>query len=230
MKSFEKVKPNGEERDLTIDNNLPDNPKTGPVKIFTWESAWIKKIDPENSDDIERIKRIDNQPEVEEYMAGPDITREDLAEENFYGICLEKSSERTEGFVWLYESEKDRLDNLKEHNLIDFSEDKEFLEISFARLIDPNLPLEEQVRGLVPSAVRQICFSILRKQTKTTIIAFENPQNLLSEGILRNAGFVLRGKAPYHREAEEEDNFWILDKDELEKILKKKRAKYNSKS
>ena len=209
------------EEDLTASNELPNNPKIGPVKVFPWERAWIKRADPENPDDVKMLKLIDDQPEVAKYMVGPDLTPKDFTEKNFYGVCAEKPRGKILGFVWLYEPEKDKLRDLKKRNLIDPSTNKEFLEISFARLVDENLPIEEQVWGLMPSAIRQICFSLLKKQEKITIMAFVSPKNLLSEGVLKNIGFV-KGKVYYDKKFKEEDNLWILDKNELEKILKKK--------
>lgn len=230
MKLFEGVQFE-HERDLIADRELPDNPKVGPIKIFSWETALIKKVDPEKLEDVEMLKNIDAQPDVEKYISGPDLTLEDLQEENFFGVCLEKPKGKIGGFIWLYTSEDDTYDNLRERNLINTSENKDFLELSFARLVDQNLPIEEQVSGLIPSALRQICFSLCRKQREKEIeiMAFQHPTNLLSEGILINSGFVLKGKSPYHQGDKEENNFWILDEDRLEEILKKKRNNYAKK-
>ena len=220
--NMEKEKFNNKtEEDLTASNELPDNPKIGPVKVFPWEKAWIKRADPENPDDVKMLKLIDDQPEVAKYMVGPDLTPKDFTENFFYGVCAEKSRDKILGFVWLYEPEEYKLRDLRKRGSIDSSADKEFLEISFARLVDINLPTEEQVTGLMPSAIRQICFSLLKKQKKTTIIAFVSPENLLSEGVLKNVGFT-KGEIYYDKKFKEEDNLWILDKNELEKILKKK--------
>jgi len=205
-------------------NELPNNPKTGSIKVFPWETAWIKKPDPNNSDDVEAIKRIDKQPAVAEWMTGSALTEEDFSEENFYGVCEEKNEKGISGFVWLYEPDEETIVNLEKNKLVDFSKGMKVLEISFARYIDPDLPAENQKRGITSSAVRQICFSSIKNQKNIAITAFTNPKNLPSESVLRSAGFIIKGKVFYDKKSKEEDNFWILDKKELEKILKKKKA------
>jgi RimJ/RimL family protein N-acetyltransferase len=193
-----------------------------PYKVFPEEIAWIKKPDPNNPDDVEAIKRIDAQPSVQKWMTGPDLTEEDFEDENFYGICEEKDKKGMDGFVSLYESEDETINNLKKKKLIDFLQDTIIMEISFARYIDPNVLPENQKKGLVSSAVRQVCFAFLEKEKNVVIVAFTSPQNLPSEGVLKNAGFVIKGKVFYDDDSKEEDNFWILDKDELNKVLRKK--------
>lgn len=221
--------PDGAEKDLMKINELPSDPKTEPLKVFPWEAAWLKKPDPDNPDDIEVFKRIDAQPAVQKWMVGETMNTEEIKEafleKNFYGVCGEKSKGRMEGFVWLYEPEAETAANLSESGLVD-SKDTQVLEISFARLVDQNLPVENREKGLITSAIRQICFSLIKKQEKTAIIAFTNPQNLPSEGVLVNAGFIIKGKTFYNKESPEEDNFWILDKNKLETILEKKKSKH----
>jgi len=226
-KEFNKV-----EENLTKSSELPSDPEVEPVKIFPWEVAWIKKPNPDNPEDINAYKKIEAQPAIKEWMDNADelsTTEEvqDMFAEIFYGVCGEKDKGGMEGFVWLYKPEKETLNNLKKRNSVDPSEFKDVLETSFARLVDENIPKENQIRGLIPSAIRQICFSLLEKNKKMLITAFTDPKNLLSEGVLKNAGFVIKGKTFYDKEAEEaskEDNFWVLDKNELERILKKKKA------
>jgi RimJ/RimL family protein N-acetyltransferase len=191
-------------------------------KIFSEEVAWIKKPDPNNVDDIEAIERIDTQSEVAKWMVGPALTREDFLEENFYGICGEKDEKGMEGFVYLYDIDGELVDRLIEQKLID-SKDAKILEIRFARCIDSNASPENRKKGLVSSAVRQVCFSLLEKEKNVVIVAFTNPQNLPSEGVLKNAGFIKKGKILYDKESKVEDNFWILDKRELEKVLRKEK-------
>ncbi len=218
---------NKTEENPSMDRKLPENPKEGPVKVFEQESAWIKRADPNNPKDIEAFQDIDTQPEVGRWMTGDTYTTEEIkkhfSEEYFYGICGEKAIGRMEGFVWFYSPEEDTIINLKKSGLIDLSKDSEILEMSFARLVDEGLPQKNKERGHVPSAIRQIGFALLNKSKKTTIVAFTNPRNLLSEGVLKNSGFKIKGEMFYDENAKEKDNFWVLDRDELEKILKKKK-------
>ncbi|MFH1129420.1 MAG: hypothetical protein V1686_01655 [Patescibacteria group bacterium] len=216
------------EEDLVADCKLPKSPKEGPVKIFEQESAWIKKPDSNNPNDIDAYKRIEDQPIIKKWMDDAEelSTTEEIKKmfkKQFYGVCGEKEKGLMEGFVWLYELEEDTITNLKESRLIDLSGNSKILEISFARLLDENLPEENKGRGHIPSAIRQIGFSLLEKSEETTIVAFTNPKNLLSEGVLKNSGFKIRGKVFYDINSKEQDNFWVLDKQELEKILKKKK-------
>src|SRR4030043_17564 len=90
-------------------------------------------------------------------------------------------------------------------------------------VIKENVPVENRERGLIPSAIRQICFSLIKKQEKITIIAFTNHENLLSERVLEKAGFIIKGKTFYDEKSKEEDNFWVLDENELKKALEKKK-------
>jgi len=202
--------------------------ETEPRKVFPWETAWIKKPDANNPDDIDAYKRIEAQPTVQEWMddaeelSTTEEVRELFTEKFFYGVCGEKSKGRMEGFVWLYKPEENTTTNINKSGLVD-PKDAAILEISFARYVDPDLPAESRERGLIPSAIRQICFPFVEKQEKTSIIAFTNPKNLLSEGVLKNAGFIIKGKIYYNEESSEEDNFWVLDKNKLGTILEKKK-------
>lgn len=205
--------------------------ETEPWKVFPWEVAWLKRMDKNNPDDVERYKRIDAQPDVGKWMEGEIKDAEEILElfssEKFlYGVCGEKSKNKIEGWVWLYDPDKELIDRLIKQKLIDFSKDTQVLEISFARYNDPNMPAEDRERGLIPSAIRQICFSLIEKQENIVIMAFTNPKNLLSEGVLVNSGFIIKGKIPYNEESLEQDNFWILDKGKLEIVLEKQKSKH----
>jgi len=226
-------KPKTKEENLKKINELPEKPETRPMKIFPWEPALVRRPDPNNADDIEEYKRIEAQPTVKEWMSFADAlsTTEEVQEmfqETFYGIYKEEKEKSTmEGFIWLYKPEKNPRKNLKKSKLIDPSDIKHVLEISFARFIDNSPSAENRERGLISSAVRQICFSILEKQSDKIIAAWTSPKNVLSEGVLKNAGFVTKGEVVYdEEETKEKDHFWVLDKNELEKILEKKRANY----
>lgn len=207
-------------------------PETEPRKVFPWEVALLKRMDVNNPDDIERYKRIDAQVEVEKWMEGDKMTTENTLElfsdkdQLLYGVCGEKSKGKIEGWVWLYDPDTEMVDKLIKRELIDSSKDTRVLEVSFARYVDPDLPKENREKGLIPSALRQICFSHIKKQKKIAIIAFTNPKNLPSEGVLVNAGFIIKGKISYNEESPEEDNFWILDENKLKEILEEKKSKH----
>jgi RimJ/RimL family protein N-acetyltransferase len=195
-----------------------------PYKIFSWEKAWIKKPDANNPDDVEAIKRIDAQPGVQKWMVGPPLTAEDFSEENFYGFCEEENTKGISGFVYLYDADEELIDRLIGKKLIESSKTAKILEMSFARYTDPNIPREKQKRGITSSAARQIAFVILEKEKNILITGFTNPENLLSENAIKSVGFVLKGKILYDKDSREEDNFWILDKEGLEKILEMKKT------
>jgi hypothetical protein len=207
-------------------------PKTEPWKVLPWEAALLKKLDANNPDDIERYRHIDVDPEALKWMEGDIMTKEEILE-NFSdedqllcGVCGEKSKGKIEGWVQLYDTETERINRLVDGGLADFSKDTQVLEISYARYVDPHLPKENQERGLIPSAVRQICFSVIKDRKNIVITAYTNPKNLLSESVLKNAGFIIRGKIFYDENSPEEDNFWTLDENKLKKILEKKKSKH----
>jgi hypothetical protein len=218
-----------ESEELTENKESSKEPETELRKVFPWETAWVKKLDASNPDDVEAYKNIDAQPEVSKWMVGDIMNTKEIKElfsdkeQLMYGVSGEKNKDRIEGWVSLYEPEAETIDNLIERKLIDSPKDAQFLEVSFARLVDENVPTEKKVRGLIPSAIRQICFSLLQKQEKILIMAFTDPKNLPSDGVLKNAGFVVRGKVFYDEKSKDEDNFWVLDENELKKILKKKK-------
>lgn len=203
--------------------------KLEPWKVFSWETAWLRKLDANNPNDIETYKVIDTQPEVQKQMIGEPMTDEELKklfsdeEQVFYGVYGDKNEDKIEGWVSLYEPETELIERLIEKRLI--TKGAQVLEISFARLVDKNLPAEKQKIRLAPSAIRQVCFQALGNQKNVIITAFTSPKNLLSQGTLINSGFVIKGRILYDNESTEEDNFWVLDKSELEKILEKKKAK-----
>lgn len=202
-----------------------------PYKIFPGEIAWLRRLNADNPNDIKIYKLIEAQSEVARWMENEDMTIEEVKEllsdedQAFYGICSNKNQDEADGWVSLYEPETELIDRLIEQKLID-SKDAKILEISFARYINPNVSSESRKRGLISSATRQICFSLIEKQENNVIIVgFTNPQNIPSENTLKSAGFIIKGKILYDEESKEEDNFWVLDKKELEKILEKKKAK-----
>jgi len=215
--------------DLTKSMEFLKEPEIEPQKVFPWEAAWVKKLDASNSDDIEAYKNINARSEVSKWMVGDTMNTEEIKElfsdkeQLMYGVSGEKSKDRTEGWVSLYEPEAETVDNLIERKLVDFPKGTQFLEISFARLIEENAPTENRIKGLIPSAIRQICFSLLKKREKIAIIAFTNHENLLSERVLEKTGFIIKGKTFYDEKSKEEDNFWVLDENELKKILEKKK-------
>lgn len=207
---------------------FPQKSEIESWKVFPRETAWLRKLNPNNPNDIEMYELIEAQPETSKWMEGETITREEIKallldeEQAFYGVCEEKGDEKAEGWVSLYEPETELVERLIERGLI--ARDKQILEISFARYVDLKAAGGKKT-FLIPSAIRQICFSLIEKQKKLTIIGFTSSKNLFSEGVLKNSGFVIKGKIPYNPEAPEEDNFWVLDKNELEKILARKKSK-----
>ncbi|OGZ34591.1 MAG: hypothetical protein A2V60_02320 [Candidatus Portnoybacteria bacterium RIFCSPHIGHO2_01_FULL_39_19] len=215
--------------DLTKSMEFLKKPEIEPQKVFPWEAAWVKKLDASNSDDIEAYKNINARSEVSKWMVGDTMNTEEIKElfldreQLMYGVSGEKRRDRTEGWVSLYEPDTEIVDKLIKRELVDNSKDARVLEISFARLIEENVPVENRERGLIPSAIRQICFSLIKKQEKITIIAFTNHENLLSERVLEKAGFIIKGKTFYDEKSKEEDNFWVLDENELKKALEKKK-------
>lgn len=196
-----------------------------PYKVFPEEIAWLRKL---NTNDVERYKLIDAQPEVSKWMKVETTTTEKILElfsgkeQLIYGICGDKNQKEIDGWVSLYEPETELVDRLIEQKLID-SKNAKILEISFARYVNPNLPAEKQKKGIISSAARQICFPLLEKEKNVIITGFTNPQNLPSERALKSSGFVIKGKVFYDKESKEEDNFWVLDKEELEKVLRKEK-------
>lgn len=190
------------------------------------EPVWFRKLDANNPDDIKIYKTIEQQPGVSEWMGKDDMQEEEIKEllsdeeQIFYGVCAEKGA-NPEAWISLYEPEQELIERLIEQKLIDASKNKKILEISFARYINPELSTSK--KGLISSAVRQICSSLMEKQEKPLIIAFTDPENLRPEGVLNLSGFVVKGKIKYEKDSLKEDKFWVLDKSELEKILENKK-------
>ena len=211
-----------ENKDVKIEKLAAE---TEPWKVFPWEVAWLRKLDANNPNDIEMYELIDAQPEVGKWTVGETKTKEELKElfsdkdQIFYGVHGDKNEDKIEGWVSLYEPETELSERLIKKGLIKVSKGTQVLEVSFARLVDENLPMDKQKSWLIPSAIRQACFSLIEKQKNAIITAFTNPKNLLSEGALVNSGFVIKGKILYDEDSSEEDNFWVLDKNKLEKIL-----------
>jgi hypothetical protein len=210
---------------------LPENPETGSIKIFPWEPAWLKKGNPQSAKDVKTLKLTDRQPDVEKFMVGDPLKKSDFKDEGFYAVCGEKDV--MEGFVWIYELADEVRINLGKSKLVGPNQLENVWEVSFARLIDKNISNEElkkKINHLMPSAVRQIC-SLFKESKEITIVAYSDPENLNSSGVLTNACFEKKGEVFYDKKSKKrgkKDNFWVLSKDKLNKLLLKEQEKFKT--
>jgi hypothetical protein len=69
-----------ESEELTENKESSKEPETELRKVFPWETAWVKKLDASNPDDVEAYKNIDAQPEVSKWMVGDIMNTKEIKE------------------------------------------------------------------------------------------------------------------------------------------------------
>jgi len=216
--------------------------KETPWQVAPYEKAWIRSMDLTLGTDDRRIyQEMDRDPSTLKFMVGEPMTEEDLdsfAVENndpgkeriIYAVTSEKSQgKKMEGWVMLYPEGAGRIEEVSEKGFYDFPPDANVIEVSYARYLDKKVADEEKERGLISSALRQVCYTyglideeiISKIKTKKTIapkiffVAYTDPANSSSDRLLDKSLFEKRGQLQYDVDSEKLDDFWVLDWEKL---------------
>lgn len=214
-------------------------------KLISEEPAWLRLLNAEDVEDLERYKQIDR-GESQQWMIGEEMTEEKIKDvinlhskdRLLYAISGEKSEGELEGWVQLLPEEGERIERIRKEALADLPQANIILELSYARYKNQNLTKERQEKGLISSGVRQICYSLgleLNEEDEETkkskkpllkpklsIVGYTDPTNVASERVLESASFKKSGEIQYEADSEKNDNFWMLDWDKLSAIYAKK--------
>lgn len=134
-----------------------------------------------------------------------------LAVEGKSGHVEEAEVGKLQGWIAIYNEEKERLARLAEEGLADLlSTGKRIFEIGFARH-------PKAKSGQMASALRQALRLLCEEHRKDgayelVVTAYIDDANEASLRVLEAAGFVRKGKVKYHLESKSYDHFFVWQK------------------
>lgn len=185
------------------------------------EKADIRRVNVEDPDEIQRLMRIENDPQVIEFMEGLQSTDEDLKS---FGTGdpdrLTIAISGKEGFVdgdevgklqgWIYfnPDEEERLTRLKLNGVGgEWIQTRQVTEISYAKY-------PGAAKGQMSSGLRQI-IKILEEECrkyseKLVVTAYTDKINFDSKRLLEAGNFVKVGEIGYHPDSLRNDDVWML--------------------
>ena len=204
---------------------------------------WYEKVD--RSPEVNRWMKNEGE------LPGGIMTKEEIEDVIsrhpkdwlLYAVSGGKSEEELEGWIQIWPEEKEKVKRIKEKFSKDIPKNNLVLELSYARYKDPDLTEEEwekRERGIIYSGIRQTCYllglQLTKENAKTkaskkpilkpklSFVAYTDidPVNISSEKVLEKSGFKIVGKIKYEPDSEKEDNFWVLDWNELSDFYAKK--------
>jgi hypothetical protein len=181
------------------------------------EKAGLRYFDPRSDDDFQALQAILEDDQVKRWMVNVNKLTESSyrdwayiqnSESVLYAILDATGKEidlkTVHGFVYLYTGleEQEKLRKLRDRGILARKDDKLSLEISFAR--NRNIPGRAEIRGLISSAIRQAC-----RESKTKVVAFIDPMNLLAHRVVEAGGFVRVSSMKYDKRSRIEDDVYL---------------------
>jgi hypothetical protein len=185
------------------------------------ERSLIRRIRADDVEEMKRLRIIDSDPAVAEFVEGLLTTDEEL--KNFAiggedrltvgvvgkrGHVDEVEVDKIQGWIYFSPDDKERLDRLKETGLLGRSFDGvSVTEVSYAKYPGAK-------SGQMSSGLRQV-IKILKRKCATLnehliVTAYTDEANVNSSRLLSAAGFQRIGNIDYHVGAEKSDEVWIL--------------------
>jgi RimJ/RimL family protein N-acetyltransferase len=214
------------------------------IKRYAGEKSAIRFFDSENREDMLRLRKIVDHPEVQEMMdsvAGMSkMDRLEWADEKgvygrYYMFAVSGTKEnfpdnpsevgQVQGFVYLYAGAEEKMiaSRMIRAGFIKKEEvdDYKIFEISFAKL-------PKAQGGQISSAVRQACLELkrldrMKKGTGVFVFCFIDETNAGSMRVAEACGFERRGKHFYEADSREMSALFVLSYKKLAEIEKKRR-------
>ncbi len=197
-----------------------------------WEKAAVRRIDPNDREDIWRVWITDRATGVVEEMIGdPKTVAECVNDARTEPLLFAVSGSRgvkgeeigeLQGWVWFQKDEAERLVRLGKEGLIKEGEGEEVLEVSSARY-------PKAAGGQMAGGLRQALIQLAEIHSQDgpslkpnlTITAYVSPRNPDAQRALERAGFVRRGMTVYDpEENNQKDHLYVLDWKVFEAILR----------
>jgi len=191
-------------------------------RVIEADKCVLRRIKAEDSDEMRRMRIIEDDPSVVEFVEGLQATFEGLlkfAKGNEEiavagvigkrGFVGDEDADLLQGWICLYPDEVERLTRLKDAGLLKDDFDKsEYVEISYAKY-------PGAASGQMSSGLRKVV-EILAEELKDSgqkifLTAYTDQRNLNSSNLLRAVGFSLLGQIAYHSDAVTLDDFWVLE-------------------
>jgi len=213
------------------------------LRRYPGERSAIRFFDSGNREDMIRLRKIVDHPEVQEMMdsvAGMSkVDRYEWADEKgvygrYYMFAVSGTKEifpdnpseigQVQGFVYLYAGAEEKMiaNRMIRAGFIKKQEvnDNKVFEISFAKL--PKAP-----NGQISSAVRQACLELkrldrIKEGTGVFVFCFIDEKNAGSMRVAEACGFERRGKHFYEADSREMSALYVLSYKKLTEIEKKR--------